>query len=140
MEGLWFLPCNGNTDVTLTFGTFVGKLPYTSLAMQRARKMIGTTEYCLSAAMFPTGGVATINEWLIGAAFLKNVYSIYDFSTNAPAGGRIGFANLSPDASKGTDDSGNNGAKDGRSGAASLQAGLLQAAAMVGVSAWMALF
>jgi hypothetical protein len=148
LEGLWFLPCDGNTDVTITFGTFVGKLPYSSLAMQRARQKVGTEEYCLSAAMFPTEGIATIDEWLIGAAFLKNVYSIYDFSANAPAGGRVGFANLAPHSDTGSDggntgdvNNGGGGIKDGRSGAVSVQAGWLQAAAaMVGVSAWMALF
>ncbi|KAF9351976.1 hypothetical protein BGX34_000251 [Mortierella sp. NVP85] len=146
LEGLWFLPCNGNTDITITFGTFAGKLPYSSLAMQRARQKVGTQEYCLSAAMFPTEGIAVIDEWLIGAAFLKNVYSVYDFSASAPPGGRVGFANLAPHTDTGSDggDIGGDiggGIKDGRSGAVSVRAGWLQAAAaMVGVSAWMALF
>jgi putative effector of murein hydrolase len=44
--------------------------------------------------MFPTGQMAVIQEWLIGDVFLKNVYSVFDFGTNAATGGRIGFAQL----------------------------------------------
>ncbi|KAG0006647.1 hypothetical protein BGZ65_005611 [Modicella reniformis] len=111
--GLWFLPCSGNTPVTITFGAFTGDIPYTSLAMQSTRQKTSQGDYCLSAAMFPTGQIVTIEEWLIGDAFLKNVYSVYDFGTNAATGGRIGFAQL---ASRG---SGGNGGTSGGSGGGS---------------------
>ncbi|KAF8932506.1 hypothetical protein BGZ58_007019 [Dissophora ornata] len=91
---IWILPCSGTTAVTITFGSFTGTIPYTSLAMQSTSQSTSQGNYCLSAAMFPTGQTATIDEWLIGDAFLKNVYSVFDFSTNAASGGRIGFASL----------------------------------------------
>ncbi|KAF9965444.1 hypothetical protein BGZ70_004844 [Mortierella alpina] len=101
--GLWFLPCSGTTPITITFGGLVVKIPHNTMAMQnnRARATNGA-EYCLSAAMFPTGSVVAIEEWLIGDTFLKNVYSVFDFGTNAETGGRIGFALLA-------DNNGNNG-------------------------------
>lgn len=45
----------------------------------------------MSAAMYPTGSTVTIEEWLVGDVFLKNVYSVFDFSSSTT---RIGFAQL----------------------------------------------
>ncbi|KAF9943209.1 hypothetical protein BGZ67_004988 [Mortierella alpina] len=100
--GLWFLPCSGSTPITITFGGLVVKIPHNTMAMQnnRARATNGA-EYCLSAAMFPTGSVVAIEEWLIGDTFLKNVYSVFDFGTNAETGGRIGFALLTENGNNG---------------------------------------
>ncbi|KAG0322562.1 hypothetical protein BGZ97_005806 [Linnemannia gamsii] len=88
----WFLPCSGNYSITIIFGSRQVKIPYTSLAVQdqTARTDNGTI-VCLSAAMYPTGGIATISNWLLGDAFLKNVYTIFDFGTPL---GRIGLASL----------------------------------------------
>ncbi|KAG0298754.1 hypothetical protein BGZ96_007629 [Linnemannia gamsii] len=89
----WFLPCKGNYPITISFGTLKVTIPYSSLVVQEqtARTDNGTV-VCLSAAMYPTGDTATISNWLLGDAFLKNVYSIFDFSTPK---GRIGLASLS---------------------------------------------
>lgn len=141
LDGLWALPCSGNTVVSITFGGFTGNIPYTSMAMQKARLKANGVDYCLSAAMFPTGGTLTIDEWLIGDAFLKHVYSIYDFDTNAATGGRIGFAQLSKNASSDSNDGGSGGSNGagGNSGAGSIQSRLFQAGALAVVSALMAM-
>ncbi|KAG0263184.1 hypothetical protein BG011_009187 [Mortierella polycephala] len=115
--GLWFIPCSGNTPITITFGGFTAKIPHQVLAMQRVRGISNTgVDYCLSAAMFPTGTVIPIEEWLIGDVFLKNVYSVFDFGNNAENGGRIGFAQLTTSGSDGGDQkpgNGNGNADDG---------------------------
>ncbi|KAG0034171.1 hypothetical protein BGZ81_005876 [Podila clonocystis] len=115
LGGLWILPCDGTTPITFTFGTFVAKVPYSSLAMQVPRlKVVGRTgDYCRSSAMFPTGAVVPIDDWIIGATFLRTVYAVYDFGNNEAGGGRIGFANLatagSPPGTNGTTGNGGQG-------------------------------
>ncbi|KAI1314334.1 hypothetical protein EDD11_002275 [Mortierella claussenii] len=101
-QGLWFLPCSGNTKITISFGAFTATIPYTSLAMQTTRQQTSRGYYCQSAAMFPTGATVTIDEWLIGDVFLTSVYSVFDFDTNAATGGRIGFAQLNGASSGGS--------------------------------------
>lgn len=88
------MPCSGDTVITMTFGTLTFQIPYTHLALQSARSKTQQGDYCLSAVMFPSGPTVAIQEWLIGDVFLKNVYSVFDFGTNAATGGRIGFAHL----------------------------------------------
>lgn len=88
------MPCSGDTVATMTFGNLTFQIPYTHLALQSARSKTQQGDYCLSAVMFPTGTTATIEEWLIGDVFIKNVYTVFDFGTNAATGGRIGFAHL----------------------------------------------
>ncbi|KAF9434555.1 hypothetical protein BGZ76_007815 [Entomortierella beljakovae] len=90
--GNWLLPCSGNTPVSITFGEFTINIPYKSLAMQTQTTTDG--KYCLSAAMFPFGDIATIDQWLIGDVVLSNAYTVFDFGTNTANGGRIGFAAL----------------------------------------------
>ncbi|KAF9897431.1 hypothetical protein BX616_005619, partial [Lobosporangium transversale] len=116
---IWVIPCSGNTPVTLTFGSFTADIPYSSLAMQSTRQMTSQGEYCLSAAMFPTGTTAVIEEWIIGDVFLNNVYSVYDFQNNAASGGRIGFAQLvsgGTGGGGGSDGSGRGGDGNGAGG------------------------
>ncbi|KAG0350560.1 hypothetical protein BGZ54_003749, partial [Gamsiella multidivaricata] len=153
--GVWVLPCSGNASISLTFGTFTANIPYTSFAMQTTKMSTTQGDYCVSAAMFPTGSTVAITEWLIGAVFLKHVYSVYDFENNAAAGGRIGFAQLGSGGSTGsntgssggnTGSSGNNGkggsaTGSGAAGSMSKSSALLmQAAAMVAVSALLTVF
>ncbi|KAF9311992.1 hypothetical protein BG003_006748 [Podila horticola] len=115
LNGLWILPCDGTTPITFTFGTYVAKVPYSSLARQNQRvQVIGKPGwYCISSAMFPTGNVIPIKEWIIGATFLRTVYTVYDFGNNEAGGGRIGFANLatagSPPGTNGTAGNGGEG-------------------------------
>ncbi|KAF8981897.1 hypothetical protein BGZ46_002138 [Entomortierella lignicola] len=92
----WIIPCTGTTTVSFTFGTFTVNIPYSSLTLRNVKFQSQNTGkiYCASAVMFPTGR-APMKEWLLGDSLLKNVYSVYDFGTNAATGGRIGFAQLS---------------------------------------------
>ncbi|KAF9550490.1 hypothetical protein EC957_000164 [Mortierella hygrophila] len=92
--GLWHMSCSGNTVVTMIFGTLTFQILYTHLALQSARLKTQQGDYCLSAVMFPSGSMVSIQGWLIGDVFLKNVYSVFDFGTNAATGGKIGFAHL----------------------------------------------
>ncbi|KAI9237485.1 MAG: aspartic peptidase domain-containing protein [Podila humilis] len=122
LNGLWILPCNGTTPITFTFGTFVANIPYSSLAMQNRRFQVTGRpgSYCQSSAMFPTGVVVPIEEWLFGASFLTTVYSVFDFGNNEAGGGRIGFANLatagSPPGTNGTTGNGGQGGDTNNNG------------------------
>lgn len=73
---MWVLPCDGTTPITFTFGTYVAKVPYSSLAMQSPRlKVVGKTgDYCRSAAMFPTGAVLTIDVNIVIATAHKESF------------------------------------------------------------------
>ncbi|KAF9199640.1 hypothetical protein BGZ49_010225, partial [Haplosporangium sp. Z 27] len=147
--GNWLLPCSGNTPISITFGTFTITIPYTSLAIQAARINTAQGVLCQSAAMFPAGSTASIPQWLIGDAVLSNVYTVFDFGTNAASGGRIGFAKL---GSGGSTTSG--GTSGGTSGSGSTSSSttsdasfkgiassaiMLQASALVAASALFAL-
>ncbi|KAF9156942.1 hypothetical protein BG015_010107 [Linnemannia schmuckeri] len=130
----WFLPCKGNYPITITFGTRQVTIPYTALAVQdqTATTDDGTT-VCLSAAMYPTGETATISNWLLGDAFLKNVYTVFDFSTPK---GRIGLASLGSGGSNNSQDSNNNdnAAGGGRRAMMSSSLSVLQALTVVAVA------
>ncbi|KAK3830525.1 MAG: aspartic peptidase domain-containing protein [Linnemannia elongata] len=98
----WFVPCEGNTPITITLGNFVTTIPYTSFAIQDNYATLNTGRIiCLSSAMYPMGATVPIKDWLLGAVFLKNSYSIYDFDPSDP-GGRIGFAQLAVGGNAGT--------------------------------------
>jgi len=148
----WVLPCKGNTPITFTLGEFTVQIPYTAVAMQQmqAAKDSKGNVYCLSAIAYPSGGVATIDQWLFGDSFLTNVYSVFDFGTNAATGGRIGFAQLTnsgyPGGSSGGNSSGgtsggNSGGNSGGSGSTSSASGQFSSVskhaiqALVGVAA-----
>ncbi|KAG0298753.1 hypothetical protein BGZ96_007628 [Linnemannia gamsii] len=98
----WFVPCEGNIPITITFGNFVTTIPYKSFAIQDNYATLNTGRIiCLSSAMYPMGATVPIKDWLLGAVFLKNMYSIYDFDPSIP-GGRIGFAQLAVGGNAGT--------------------------------------
>ncbi|KAF9906152.1 hypothetical protein BX616_000810 [Lobosporangium transversale] len=93
---VWIIPCEGDTPVSFTFGNFTATIPYHIFAIQNIRyKDIETGAlYCASSAMFATGSVSVISNWLLGDTLIKNVYTVFDFGTNAETGGRVGFAEL----------------------------------------------
>ncbi|KAG0061101.1 hypothetical protein BGZ89_011748 [Linnemannia elongata] len=98
----WFVPCDGTTPITITLGNFVTTIPYKSFAIQDNYATLNTGRViCLSSAMYPMGATVPIKDWLLGAVFLKNMYSIYDFDPSVP-GGRIGFAQLAVGGNAGT--------------------------------------
>ncbi|KAF8935921.1 aspartic peptidase domain-containing protein [Dissophora ornata] len=118
-QGEWFIPCSGGASLSITVGGLAVTIPYTTLAMQNLRYNDAniTTPYCLSAAMYAIGETVPIKQWLLGDVFLKSVYSVFDFGTNAATGGRIGFAKLSPTTTTTTTTTakttGGNGDKEG---------------------------
>ena len=94
-------------------------------------------KYCLSAAAYPSGNEASISYWLVGDLFLKNVYSVFDFGTNAGTGGRIGFAQLST-ADFGSSGNSGNGTSGSHNSASSLLSSSLSVGAaqvLVGIAA-----
>ncbi|KAG0380102.1 hypothetical protein BGX24_010132 [Mortierella sp. AD032] len=124
----WFLPCTGNYSITITFGTRNVTIPYTALAVQdqTARADDGSL-MCLSAAMYPTGDTATISDWLLGDAFLKNVYTVFDFSTPK---GRIGLASLAG-SGNGTGNGSNNLSNADDNAAAGGRRGMMSSGSML---------
>ncbi|KAK0505294.1 aspartyl protease [Armillaria luteobubalina] len=95
-QGLYTFPCNTNVEVTMSFG---GKSwPINSQDMNLGPVTAGSS-MCLGGIFDLTAG-SNIPEgtgnpgWVVGATFLKNVYSVFRDS-NPPA---IGFAQLSSTA------------------------------------------
>ncbi|KAF9912357.1 hypothetical protein EC991_011049 [Linnemannia zychae] len=120
----WFVPCDGTIPITITFGSFVTTIPYKSFAIQDNYATLNTGRVvCLSSAMYPMGADVVIDDWLLGAVFMKNMYTIFDFDPAVP-GGRIGFAQLAaggnvgtgPGLGGGNTGGGNNGGNGGNSG------------------------
>ncbi|KAF9093054.1 hypothetical protein BGX23_003672 [Mortierella sp. AD031] len=96
----WFLPCEGTASITITFGGFVTSIPYKTFALQDNYATLNTGQIlCMSSVMYPTGSIVATKDWLLGAVFMKNMYTIFDFSTPT---GRIGFAQLAVNGSPGT--------------------------------------
>lgn len=91
--GLYAFPCDTNVEVTISFG---GKAwPINSTDMILSRESTGS-DMCLGGVFDLSAGSnipANSNApgWVVGATFLKNVYSVFRAS-NPPA---IGFAQLS---------------------------------------------
>ncbi|KAK3809679.1 MAG: aspartic peptidase domain-containing protein [Linnemannia gamsii] len=97
----WFVPCDGTIPITITFGNFVTTIPYKSFAIQdNYAKLNDGRTLCLSSVMYLKGTDA-IADWLLGAVFMKNMYTIFDFDPAVP-GGRIGFAQLAVGGNAGT--------------------------------------
>ncbi|KAF9582388.1 hypothetical protein BGW38_000272 [Lunasporangiospora selenospora] len=99
--GIWQVPCTGNTSVTLTFGNFTVTIPYEELAHNIQKPNQPPRTFCISSFTTIAGQESILDQWILGDAFLKNVYSVFDFGTNAESGGRVGFAKLSPNANNG---------------------------------------
>ncbi|KAF9136879.1 hypothetical protein BGX30_010743 [Mortierella sp. GBA39] len=132
----WFLPCHGDYPITITFGTRQFTIPYTALAVQDQTATTPTGEtVCLSAAMYPTGDTATIADWLLGDAFLKHVYTVFDFST---AKGRIGLASLGSGGSSSSSTSMDNNTSSSNGNAAgsrgAMLSSMLQALTVIAVA------
>jgi cathepsin D len=93
LQDYYVIPCNTNVQATLTFG---GQT-YT----MDASDLIGGTvssSYCLGSFFIidltsgtqPVPGTSTqVPTWIVGSAFLKNVYTVFQSNPTA-----VGFANL----------------------------------------------
>lgn len=87
-EGYYTYPCNSDVSVTMTFGNQQYSL---NSADFEAGTVDSSGTSCLGA-LFELGATSssTLN-WIIGDAFLKNVYSIF---TASGSSAKVGFAKL----------------------------------------------
>lgn len=80
----WILPCNTSVgDLNFTIAGQQFRVPAEELVV--LFRIPGYAEYCKSA--IDVSSSASDNDWILGASFLKNVYSVYDYRSLT-----IGFA------------------------------------------------
>ncbi|KAF9933174.1 hypothetical protein FBU30_006340 [Linnemannia zychae] len=80
----WILPCNTSVgDLNFTIAGQQFRVPAEELVV--LFRIPGYAEYCKSA--IDVSSSPSDNDWILGASFLKNVYSVYDYRSLA-----IGFA------------------------------------------------
>lgn len=82
--GYYGVPCSGTTSLSLTFGNRAFSIPYSSFTSQGYVGSSGGKQYCLGALI---GNGSVGNQWLVGDAFMSNVYTVFDQVNN-----RVGFA------------------------------------------------
>ncbi|KAF9955179.1 hypothetical protein BGZ72_003951 [Mortierella alpina] len=82
----WILPCNTSIgDLNFTIGGQQFKVPAEEQVV--LFRIPGYAEYCKSAV---EASAYADTEWILGASFLKNVYSVFDYRSLA-----VGFAHPS---------------------------------------------
>ncbi|KAF9198131.1 hypothetical protein BGZ49_001143 [Haplosporangium sp. Z 27] len=80
----WILPCNTSAgDLNFTIATQQFRVPAEELVV--LFRIPGHADYCKSAIDVSTSDSET--DWILGASFLKNVYTVFDYQTLS-----IGFA------------------------------------------------
>ncbi|KAI1316454.1 hypothetical protein EDD11_009944 [Mortierella claussenii] len=80
----WILPCNTSVgDLNFTISGQQFRVPAEELVV--LFRIPGYAEYCKSA--IDVSASASETEWILGASFLKNVYSVFDYRAMA-----VGFA------------------------------------------------
>jgi len=82
-NGLYTIPCNFNTPVSLTLG---GK----SFSIDPSIFNMGAVEEGSSTCVGGLGSQDNLKFWIIGDVFLRNVYTAFDVGNT-----RVGFASLS---------------------------------------------
>ncbi|CEH13456.1 aspartic peptidase a1 [Ceraceosorus bombacis] len=98
-EGYYNYPCATNVSASVTFGNQAYVLsPSDFLAGATDR----TGETCLGAFFSVGSDQTTTLQWIVGAAFLKSVYSVFDYNSGKP---RVGFAALADGLNGGTESS-----------------------------------
>ncbi|KAG0241731.1 hypothetical protein BGW41_005385 [Actinomortierella wolfii] len=139
-NSLWALPCTGTSKMTLTFGGFSADVPYEDLVLESTATRTSQGLYCVSTVMYPGTAFSKLDQWLIGDAFLKNVFSVYDFSDGTPLG-RIGLAKLAskqPGSGEGPLNSGdknpNGGSKNSKDGSKNTGIRLATASSLVAIA------
>jgi hypothetical protein len=117
-EGLWSFPCDTNLNVSMQYGGLSYQI---STADMNLGRFSSASNMCTGAFFQMDMSSQSPISWIVGASFLKNVYSIYRYEPTA-----IGFAALSgqsntvtegtstPTTSGGT--IGNNGGSNSSSG------------------------
>ncbi|KAG0332241.1 hypothetical protein BG004_001329 [Podila humilis] len=80
----WILPCNTSVgDLNFTIGGQQFRVPSEELVV--LFRVPGYAEYCKSA--IDVSKTETDTDWILGASFMKNVYSVFDYRSLS-----IGFA------------------------------------------------
>ncbi|KAF9174086.1 hypothetical protein BGX20_001061 [Mortierella sp. AD010] len=80
----WILPCNTSAgDLNFTIASQQFRVPAEELVV--LYRIPGYVDYCKSAVDVATSDSQT--EWILGASFLKNLYTVYDYEALS-----IGFA------------------------------------------------
>ncbi|KAF8881811.1 aspartic peptidase domain-containing protein [Infundibulicybe gibba] len=98
MPGFWAFPCKTSVSISFSFG---GRLwPINPVDMNLGRLSDLNPRLCIGAIFDISIGTSTLSQpeeegWVIGSAFLKNVYTVFRM-TPRPS---IGFARLSAAAS-----------------------------------------
>ena len=86
-EGYWMFPCDTNVNLTMQYGD---KAYNVSPADFNLGRFVRSSEKCTGAIFEMNLGSNSRISWIVGASFLKNVYSAFRFQPPA-----IGFAVLS---------------------------------------------
>ncbi|TFY64842.1 hypothetical protein EVG20_g5805, partial [Dentipellis fragilis] len=76
-DGLFYVPCDAQLELSLTIGERDWPIDPRDLVLQQTRNPQG---YCLS--VIQAGPQSLQGSWVLGAAFMKNVYSTMNFDTN----------------------------------------------------------
>lgn len=96
-NGYYSFPCSESIDATLTFGSVQYTIPDSDFI---AGTLDSSGTECLGSFFgLDTSSTADL-QWIVGDAFLKNVYSI--FTTDSPNGAAVGFASLANGLNSGT--------------------------------------
>ncbi|TKY86205.1 hypothetical protein EX895_005030 [Sporisorium graminicola] len=97
-NGYYSFPCSSSVDATLTFNGIQYTIPDSDFI---AGTLDRSGSQCLGAFFGLGSSSQTDLQWIVGDAFLKNVYSI--FTTNGNGGNAaVGFASLASGLNSGT--------------------------------------
>ena len=89
-DGYWEYPCSSQVNVTLQYGGLAYSI---SNADMNLGSFTSDSSMCTGAFFEMNLSSASPIDWIVGASFLKNVYSIFRYNPLA-----IGFAQLSNSA------------------------------------------
>ncbi|TXT10806.1 hypothetical protein VHUM_02311 [Vanrija humicola] len=97
-KGHWKFPCKSNFTVSFSFGGVDYPIPFRDLVFTSSGDDFNTA-MCMGSIYTLDGLSAGVNDWIIGDAFLKNVYTTFRYEPPA-----VGFAQLAPKYALSLDD------------------------------------
>lgn len=106
-QGLWSFPCDTNLNVSMQYGGLSYQI---STADMNLGRFSSASDMCTGAFFQMDMSSQSPISWIVGASFLKNVYSVFRYEPTA-----IGFAALS-----GQSDSVSNGTNTPTTGGGSI--------------------
>jgi len=90
-QGLWSFPCDTDLNVSMQYGGLSYQI---STADMNLGRFSASSDMCTGAFFQMDMSSQSPISWIVGASFLKNVYSVYRYEPTA-----IGFAALSGQSS-----------------------------------------